>query len=595
MTQPISHAIDPEKLSNYLDDALDDAEREMVEEHLAGCAECREHLADYLWMGERIRAIESRPVPLTLDGRVADILMGRRERSVWRFFLFLSGQRPAIATALVAAVLSVVVLFGLFGRNSNEPMVAAAYLYNDQGETAIAVDFSYPVDRAKVEKTLKIEPEVEATVAWRGDTMVVKPIKPLQPETSYTVRINPMGSDSAATPVALPVLPSKPTPTPPTATLASVSRGSSTATPTNTPLQVGVVPPTGTPSPTSKVAVGISSPTATVGGSVPNATSVANQGTSSPTATASPTAAASTPTMASVTATPARTMASIVPTGTPTLAGTATRSSTSPVETGTPTPSGTPSPTGTVASSTPTAAATPTADSTAAKLTATPPAISATATTPTAEVSTTPTATPGTGATTPTPAITPTVAATPRIAATPTATLCATQPQRGFGIVYRENPSIAARLGCATTDELDVQLVRQGFQNGLMFQRPDTKEIIALRRDGRWFAYPDSWHAGDELADLGPAPAGMFIPEGAIGKVWRDQIVLQATFGWATALEQPILGVVQGFSGGEMLWTGDRVIYVLYPDGTWRGFADSYLPPTMTSTPTSTPTLASRY
>lgn len=563
MTHPTAHSIDPEMLSAYLDGALEEFERDQVEQHLTSCPSCRERLADYRWIGDSIRTDEPRAVPSTVNARIADLVAGNLNPRARGFLLSLPSFRPAMATVLLVAILSAAILFGLPIRDAGGPLVAAAYLYEDQGMTAIAVEFNHPVNRQKVEETLKIQPPVEVTVAWRGDTMVVKPAKPIETKTNYTVSINPLGLDSRATPVALPVLPSKPTPPPATPTNRAIvaAAASSTATVTTTPTQTIVA---SSPSPVPALA----SPTAATPGTVepigrfdqllrnpdsyptktPTATHTATitpTTTSTPTATSTP-GATSTPTAtpipseATPTATP--TVEAGVPEGTPTASTSATPS---------PTPKGD--------------GATPTATATAS------PSPTPVPTTPRRTFTPLPTA-----------AITPTAIATPTTAPTPIGADCAIQPQRGLGLVYQENPVAAARLGCAKSGEVAVQLIRQGFENGLMIWRSDTKDIIALRRDGRWFSHPDAWRIGEKLGDVGPAPEGKFFPERGIGKVWQQQIVLRETLGWAVAPEQPLPGTVQQFTGGLMLWTGDRVIYVLYPDGSWRGFADSYVAPTAT-------------
>ncbi|MGI5837504.1 MAG: zf-HC2 domain-containing protein [Chloroflexota bacterium] len=699
MTHQMEHSLDPEKLSAYLDDALDEFERSQVEEHLAFCAACRERLADYRWIGNSIQAIALRPVPSTLDDRVADLISRQTNNPTRRHPLSLPSFRPAIATALLVALLSAVILFGLPARDAGGPMVAAAYLYEEQGMTAIAVEFNHPVDHKKVEETLRIEPPLEVSVAWRGDTMVVKPAEPLETRINYTVRVNPLGAGSEATPVALPVLPSKPTQalaTPTTRAIVAAESPTATATVTSTPSAIASSPsPTAAPiSPTAGGTPEAIEPAYRFGlllhdrpdiagklgkalepesgvqmviqpfegglllwrGDRKEILALLNNGgwnsypdtfdgqeteelppgepvrgfgklwrenaelRSALGATTAPeqpiegvfqpfeqgtivwtadrsiyllyadgvwerledTYPTSTPT-APITATPDPT-GSPTPTPVPTSAVTTTPGAT-PSSTGTPSPSdathtATPTAVSGTPESTPTASGSATPSPTADGGMATP--------TSTVAASPSPTPTPAiprrTATPIATPTITPTATVTPTATPTPIGADCDIQPQRGFGLVYQENPRTALRLGCAKSEEVALQLVRQGFENGLMIWRSDTRDIVTLRRDGRWFVHPDTWREGEVEGDVGPAPEGMFIPQRGIGKVWRQQIVLRETLGWAVAPEQPIPGAVQQFTGGTMLWTGDRVIYVLYPDGSWRGFADTYVPPVSNAT-----------
>lgn len=628
MTHSLAHPLDLEKLSAYRDCTLDETERRQIEEHLAGCAGCREQLAEYDLLGYALRALEVQAVPPTLDRRIADLLLAERVRPASCPVPSFSALRPALAAAVLVAFLSAMLLFGLPRSDGGRPLVAAAYLYEDQGETAIAVEFTRPVDRKKVEQTLRIEPTLDVTVAWQGDTMLVKPTRPLQPKTSYTVRVNPQGPDTAATPVALPVLPAKPTPTAATPTAraaAAAPSPSPTATVTLTPTATPTRPsPTATPARQATSTPEVIQPVRGFGLLYRSSPDVAarlgraceaERGVDmvtqpfqgglllgrgdqkeiiallkdgrwrsypdtfegpdpTPSAAGEPVRGfgkiwRERPELRSAIG---NTTASEQPVGAVVqqferglMIWTADRTIYVLYATGlweryevegTPTPSMSATPTATPAGD-PTATATPTASPT--------PAPSPSATVPRR---------------TATPTLTPTATITPTPTATPIGAGCAMVPLHGFGVVYRDNPAAAARLGCAEAEEAALQLVRQGFENGVMLWRADTKQIVALRRDGRWYSYPDTWREGERLGPAGPAPEGKLVPEHGFGKVWRQQITLRETFGWATGLEQPLAGAVQQFGGGRMLWTGDRVIYVLYPDGTWQGFADSYVTPT---------------
>src|SRR5579884_3273008 len=71
------HGLDPVLISAYHDNALDDAERRLVEEHLARCPSCRERLAAYATLGGGIRSGIDPPVPASLDARAAKLLKAR--------------------------------------------------------------------------------------------------------------------------------------------------------------------------------------------------------------------------------------------------------------------------------------------------------------------------------------------------------------------------------------------------------------------------------------------------------------------------------------------------------------------------------------
>jgi hypothetical protein len=152
-------------------------------------------------------------------------------------------------------------------------------------------------------------------------------------------------------------------------------------------------------------------------------------------------------------------------------------------------------------------------------------------------------------------------------------------------LIYGSNPALAAKLGCAEAEEEAVQVVRQAFESGLMIWRSDTGQITVIRRDGDWSVHRDGWKEGEPLADPGAAPAGLSAPERGFGKLWRDVPEIRQALGWARGGEQQLVGAVQPFARGQMLWTADKQIYVLLDGGSWRSFADSYAAPTATARP----------
>lgn len=196
------HGLDPVLISAYHDDALDDAERRMVEEHLARCPSCRERLAAYATLGGGIRAGVDPPVPATLDARAAKLLKtrsaGRRVNARARAPSPRGGliggwaARVGFAVAvLVVLVVGAVALRQPAGFGTSGATVAAAYPCSDPSQCAIAVRFDGPVDHAAVEKSVQINPPLPVSFTWQDDTVLIKPTKPLQAQESYTVRIQP--------------------------------------------------------------------------------------------------------------------------------------------------------------------------------------------------------------------------------------------------------------------------------------------------------------------------------------------------------------------------------------------------------------------
>src|SRR5215471_8992576 len=95
-----------DRLSEYLDGELDDAERVALEAHLATCAECTAVLADLRRVVARAQALDDRPPARDLWNGIAerigvstDDLARRRAR---RRFSFTVPQLIAAALALIA-------------------------------------------------------------------------------------------------------------------------------------------------------------------------------------------------------------------------------------------------------------------------------------------------------------------------------------------------------------------------------------------------------------------------------------------------------------------------------------------------------------
>lgn len=582
------HPVDLAELSAYHDDALGEEERRRVEDHLASCPSCRERLADYTWMGNVLRSVPEPPVPLAVDVRVRALLREEaRPKPRWSLPP-LWAPRPALAAVVLAALLMVALLAGLpIGTGGSGPLVASAFLYNDQGSPAIEVKFDTAVDRDSVAKSVQLEPAVEVNVSWRGDsTMVIKPAKELQPSEKYTLTLKPKGAESAttpvalqfaaqvpATPVALATQPPRPQPvavvSSPTASPAAAAKPSTTGTPASSSTTAATTTP-GTATATASTPAGTATPPAATTGTAVAGVPAATPGTKTATPTgspAAPTIGTATPAPAAGTTTPTTGTATPAPT-----AGTATptAAATSTLPTGTPTPPATTTPSTT---DVPTPSRKPTRTPTAPAL-GTP---QATATTPSAEAtpeaSTTSTATPAETATEiPT--------ATPTETATPTAA-----PIQGVGLIFEEDPAIAQLLGAPRAAALPVQVTRQTFERGTMLSRSDTREVFVLQRDGTWYLYRDSWQDGESLDDTGSMPPGLLAPIQGFGKLWRQQAELRQSIGWATAAEQSQPGLVQEFAGGRVLETADHAIYILYLDGSWQSLPDPYPTPTPVVTP----------
>lgn len=155
----------------------------------------------------------------------------------------------------------------------------------------------------------------------------------------------------------------------------------------------------------------------------------------------------------------------------------------------------------------------------------------------------------------------------------PPAPGCSIQPTLGFGRVWNDNSTVKTKLGCPTEVEKGVWSAEESFQGGCMFWRDDTDQIYVLYSNGTWTGYIDTWTSAEPEYDPSIVPpAGYYQPVRGFGKVWRENNTVRNGLGWATTQERGYHGSVQTFSGGTMLWSNVRGIYVLYSDGTWARY-----------------------
>jgi len=158
-------------------------------------------------------------------------------------------------------------------------------------------------------------------------------------------------------------------------------------------------------------------------------------------------------------------------------------------------------------------------------------------------------------------------------------------PASGFGKLWREHEDVRSRLGCPTAYEIPIQAAaEEHFQGGYMYWRGDTNTIyvfVGTNFSGSVYQFEDTWQDDDPTPVPGPTPPpGYYAPVRGFGKVWLANPGLRQALGWATDQESGRTGAWQPFAGGNGLWTSDRVIHVLYDDGTWESYPDNYVTPT---------------
>jgi hypothetical protein len=153
------------------------------------------------------------------------------------------------------------------------------------------------------------------------------------------------------------------------------------------------------------------------------------------------------------------------------------------------------------------------------------------------------------------------------------------EPEGKFGKVWHENSTVREKLGWAVEKEQSPPMARQAFERGFMFWREDTRQIHVLHSEGTWQVFPDTWTPDQPLyscPDVAPSESPP-TPLSGFGKVWCERLGgPSAAIGWAKAIEEGYTGAAIKFERGLMLWSKDRIIYVLVGEGTWQEFADTY-------------------
>ncbi|NLE76349.1 MAG: hypothetical protein GX605_06305 [Chloroflexi bacterium] len=152
------------------------------------------------------------------------------------------------------------------------------------------------------------------------------------------------------------------------------------------------------------------------------------------------------------------------------------------------------------------------------------------------------------------------------------------EPIRGFGKVWRDNPTVRDGLGLATAQQTVTWMAEEPFQTGHMLWRQDTRAIYVLKHDGTWKAYDENWESWRDREKWGYVPpSGLFEPVRGFGKVWMNYLSgPSGPLGWAKSPERGFWGVAQPFVRGLMLWNDNRTIFVLYNNGTWGTYQDLY-------------------
>jgi hypothetical protein len=161
---------------------------------------------------------------------------------------------------------------------------------------------------------------------------------------------------------------------------------------------------------------------------------------------------------------------------------------------------------------------------------------------------------------------------TPGGAPTAVAERCPTPIDQTYLALWQTSTQINAEMGCPIQAGFGFFGQVQFFEDGVMYYRPETREVWALQPSGNtgeyWFvAAPQE----QSTAAIEPQP-GFIVPEGDYANAWLGIEGLQAEFGYAIDDPTRIALGAQRFDGGTFLLdaNGDQ-IFVLLVDGSALG------------------------
>lgn len=185
---------------------------------------------------------------------------------------------------------------------------------------------------------------------------------------------------------------------------------------------------------------------------------------------------------------------------------------------------------------------------------------------------------------TPKPQPQPTTPPAPQPTATASLPNCQGLLVGGFGNLWRTSPELRSAIGCPIEAEQAGYSVEQIFQGGAMYYRQEDSQFWVFNGavSGSWRKRMDVFDSDPEPTDQ--APDGLITPASGFGRLWNKDAAIRQALGWATTPEEGFTGVLQRFDRGLMLFSPamlghSKRIYVLYNNGTFEVFKDTYTGP----------------
>ena len=134
----MNHSNIEELLSAYTNGEISRTQRDFVDEHLAGCPDCRATLADHSWVRRQLTSLQSAPI----ESNIREATMLKIEATQALKWPLPALARPALIAAAIVAAVMVPLLLQLSGASPGGPIArayaatAALHSYRMSGATA---------------------------------------------------------------------------------------------------------------------------------------------------------------------------------------------------------------------------------------------------------------------------------------------------------------------------------------------------------------------------------------------------------------------------------------------------------------------------
>ncbi len=162
-------------------------------------------------------------------------------------------------------------------------------------------------------------------------------------------------------------------------------------------------------------------------------------------------------------------------------------------------------------------------------------------------------------------------------------TTCTTSAPSSLAAALATDSTLAPMLGCAQGSAYSTTTAIQSFEHGSMIYLQSPSGIYVLTLDGRFRRFNDTWVSGVDPETGGETPPlGLLEPKRGFGKVWRTNMDVRGSLGWAVTDEQGSSGTMQAFDHGRAIFLPQRgETYLLIDDsggssGSWRVLPASF-------------------